>query len=90
MDEDGQWTTDYPPPCGVDFDRAGICENGEWGSEGYERDCTEEECELLDAEQQRTAARRRAREEAARDARFTRLAAEVKGVDAGAPIGGCM
>jgi hypothetical protein len=70
MDEEGQWTTDYPPPRGVDLDRPGYYQKGEWGSVGYERDCTPEECEILDAEQERTAARRRAREEAARDARF--------------------
>ena len=74
--ENHSWRTDFPPPAGFNGDEDGI-----YGDEGYNRNCTPEERELLDrrypdafvdeAEEARLA------DEAMRDSYFTGLADEL-------------
>ena len=70
--DEGEWWTNFPPP--GDFDGA---EHGHWSDGDYERQCTAEECELLDAAREASRADYRAEEEADRDSFFGDLRAEL-------------
>lgn len=59
------WRTNFPPPPGFDGD-----EEGHWSDEHYERDCTDEENEIMDARREAELAAYRAEEEAERAAFF--------------------
>ena len=68
MDEDGVWMTDLPPP--ADF--TGV-EQGKYGDFDYERDCTPEESELLEANAGASDDEDRIADEAIRDSIFAML-----------------
>ena len=77
-DEEGGWSTDFPPPPGFDgFER------GTWDDHGYSRSCTDEEFALLDAAQAIADAEERAADAAERDSYFADLAADVAEVETG-------
>lgn len=74
--DDGRWMTTFPPPAGFDGH-----ESGSWdGFDYYERACTTEEAELIEAHQAAMEAQERAEltayAEAERDAWFAKLRAE--------------
>ena len=71
------WMTSFPPPPGFTG-----WEKGEWDSWGYERECTPEEVELLEAAAAAVEAEERAESEAERDAWFARLRAEMEALPA--------
>lgn len=77
QDDDGRWLTDFPPP--ADFDGYESCEFD--GFNAYERACTAEEAELLDAaiaaEEAAEDADGRAADECRRDAWFAALRLQV-------------
>jgi hypothetical protein len=73
QEEDGVWWTDFPPP--EDF--AGR-EDGRWGDEGYMRECSPEECDLLDAAREFELSDQRAEEDAERDGFFAELQAQLE------------
>jgi len=58
-----EWLTDFPPPPGFDG-----WETGQWGDSKYERACSPEEAELLEANELEGINEERAEEEALRDA----------------------
>jgi hypothetical protein len=66
-EEDG-WMTDFPPPPGFNG-----YEKREYGSFGYERACTPEEAEILEADEAAVESQQLADEEALRDAWFRML-----------------
>lgn len=67
-DDEGNWITDFPPP--PDFDGYRV---GAWGDPNYERACTDEEAELLEADSQALDQNELEQDEALRDSWFTRL-----------------
>lgn len=67
-DDAGGWWTDYPPP--PDF--SGV-ERGRWGEPDYSRECTRDECDLLDAARDADLAQARSEDEAERDDFFAGL-----------------
>jgi hypothetical protein len=69
QNEDDVWMTDFPPP--PDFDGY---EKGKWGDYGYERGCTDDEIELLEAQAEAD----RVEDEALRDAWFQLLKDEAE------------
>jgi hypothetical protein len=74
-DEDGVWWTNFPPP--ADFYGE---ERGHWSDEDYERECSEDECDLLDAARDVQLADQRTEEEAERSMFFAELRAELTGL----------
>ena len=72
QDDDGFWWTDFPPPQGYIGE-----EQGRWGEDGYARECTDEECEVLDAARAAEMSEVRADEEAERDTFFAELRADA-------------
>jgi hypothetical protein len=79
-DDDGRWMTIFPPPPGFDGH-----ENRPWdGDSYYERECTTEEAELLDAHQAAMLEQERAEvaayAEAQRDRWFAKLRNELNAV----------
>ena len=70
-DEDGVWMTSFPPPPG--FDGSSI---GHWRDYKYERECTDEEAAILEADEADAIADELTDEEALRDAWFKMLAQE--------------
>src|SRR5437868_9626580 len=67
-DDDGVWMTDFPPPPNFDGD-----ETREYGDYKYERECTPEEAELLDADEAAAEAEEQRENEDLRDAWFAML-----------------
>ncbi|MES2002198.1 MAG: hypothetical protein V4444_07825 [Pseudomonadota bacterium] len=65
------WVTNFPPP----RDFTGFQE-GEWGDDGYERDCTAEEIAILEADEAAGRASELAEQEELRDTLFAILAGE--------------
>lgn len=81
QNDDGEWMTTFPPPPGFDGH-----ESGTWdGLKHYERACTAEEAELLDASLVAEAANDRAEAEAERDCWFEGLRAELKAAPSSPP-----
>jgi hypothetical protein len=72
QDDDGVWWTDFPPP--EDFIGE---EQGRWGEDGYGRECTDEECDVLRAARDAELSDLRADEEAERNAFFAELRADL-------------
>jgi len=70
--EDGEWLTDFAPPPGF----TGY-QSGHWTDPGYQRECTEEEADLLDANEEASEAEMRAEEEAERDGWFATLREQI-------------
>jgi hypothetical protein len=67
-----EWVTDFPPPpCFEGWER------GQWGDIKYERACSPEETELLEATENEGINEERAEEEALRDAWFRMLKREL-------------
>lgn len=79
QDEMGEkvWMTSFPPPPGFTG-----WQKGEWQSLDYERECTPEEAELLEANEAAAEADERKDEETLRDAWFAMLRAELSATDA--------
>lgn len=73
------WMTDFPPP--PDFDG---WSSGEWGAPGYERTCTDEEAELLEAADAPSNPDGLADAEELRDSWFARLQEGLDAADEGA------
>jgi hypothetical protein len=69
QDDGGQWMTNFPPP--PDYDGY---ERGTWRDLKYQRDCTEEEAALLDANEQAIMEEERSGDADLRDAWFALLA----------------
>jgi len=70
--DEGTWYTDFAPPLGyIDF------EKGAWGDYGYKRLCTREESRMLEAEARVHSEVERTADEAARDAWFAELKADL-------------
>ena len=67
-DEDECWMTDFPPPSGFDGHQ-----EGRWGDEDYERECTAEESKILSAALEAELADDRAEDEKLREAWFAEL-----------------
>lgn len=61
-DRDGVWMTDFPPAAGFTGH-----EDGDYGEEDYERECSDEEIELLEAYDQLEQEEERAEDERTRD-----------------------
>jgi hypothetical protein len=72
------WLTDFPPPPGFDG-----YEKGEFTDFGYERECTLEEAELIEASAALEEAEERAREEQLRDAWFSALREQLNAAPGG-------
>jgi hypothetical protein len=72
QDDDGVWWTDFPPPDGFPGE-----ERGQWGDEDYARECSGDECDLLDAARDAELAELKAAEEAERNSFFAGLSAEL-------------
>ena len=72
-DEYGTWMTSFPPPAGFDG-----YQKREWGSWGYERECTPEEAELLAADRAAGEAEEFDEGEKLRDAWFDMLRKELE------------
>lgn len=68
QDDEGVWMTALPPPAGFT-----AYESDDYGTPDYERECTPEEAELLDAYESKHAAQDRAEEEDVRDQLFALL-----------------
>ncbi|QIK77892.1 hypothetical protein G7077_02140 [Sphingomonas piscis] len=71
QDDHGNWLTNFPPP-------PGFCgyEKGHWRDYGYERDCTDEEADLLDANDEAANAEEEVEDAALRDRWFAQLAGD--------------
>jgi catechol 2,3-dioxygenase-like lactoylglutathione lyase family enzyme len=65
------WMTDFAPPEGFD-----LYQKGKWGSYGYERECTPEEAQVLEADEASADAQERAQDESLRNAWFELLRLE--------------
>jgi hypothetical protein len=88
-DETGRWMTTFPPPPGF----AGH-EEGSWSADAYyERECTPEEAELLDAHQAAMKAEEEAEltalAEAERDSYFATLRSELPAIPVAPVADGC-
>lgn len=68
-----EWVTDLPPPPGFDG-----WETGQWGDIKYERACSPEEAELLEADELEGINEERAEEEALRDAWLRMLKSDLE------------
>jgi hypothetical protein len=71
-EERGEWWTDFPPP--EDFDGE---ERGHWSDEHYARECSGDECDLLNAAREAELADLKADEESERNSFFTCLRTEA-------------
>jgi len=71
-EDDGSWMTDFPPPPGFDG-----YESDDWPAYDYERDCTDEEAALLEANEKAAEQDDRAEDEQKRDLWFAMLREEV-------------
>jgi hypothetical protein len=72
QEDDGAWWTDFPPPEGFVGE-----ERGEWGGDDYSRECSEDECGLLDAARDAELSDLKAAEETERNSFFAELRAEI-------------
>ncbi len=73
QEEDGRWTTDFPPPPDFDGDQQGT-----WGTRDYSRQCTAHESELCNRLEYLDDSERLARAERARDRALADMQAELK------------
>jgi hypothetical protein len=74
-EEEGVWWTNFPPP-----EHFAGREDGHWSDEDYMRECSPEECDLLNTAREFELSDERAEEEAERDAWFAELKAELEQV----------
>jgi hypothetical protein len=72
QEDDGAWWTDFPPPDGFVGE-----EQGDWGDDVYSRECSEDECSLLDAARDAELSDLKAAEETERNSFFAELRAEI-------------
>jgi hypothetical protein len=72
QEEDGVWWTNFPPP--EDFFGE---ERGHWSDQDYSRECSEDECDLLDAAREAQLVDLKAAEEAERNSFFADLRGEL-------------
>jgi hypothetical protein len=80
--DEGTWYTNFAPPPGyVDY------EKGEWGKYGYKRLCSDEESRMPEAEARLASQGERTADEAARDAWFAELKADLEVLEQAAAAG---
>jgi hypothetical protein len=75
QDEVGDWRTNFPPPDGFHG-----YEKGRWGDWNYQRDCNDEEAELLDGVTKGNSDERLSGAAAERDAYFAGLKTDLEGI----------
>jgi hypothetical protein len=73
QDDDGFWWTDFPPPEGFIGE-----EQGRWGDDDYARECSDDECDVLEAARAAELSELRADEEAERNTFFAELREDLQ------------
>jgi hypothetical protein len=73
--DEGAWWTNFPPPYGFTGE-----ELGHWSEEDYARECSVDECDLLDAARETELADLKAEGEAERNTFFAELQEDLGGL----------